>query len=210
MNIKQPTAGEVWRVACSGELLAVVVFAWAQEGLPTDLRIVPLSIGPDALEMSSERDVVLGQGHHGLAAPGGAVIAQAWNARTIAAEDLAYSVGSVSDEALEIIRAAEMIGIAPNAEEGIQEWLGPRGSASATRRSSAARESIRRWDDAARVCELFRAVQPRNMTRAEFRARPMYEGAVVVVKSDASVEFYSGEFPAVSPRTDENQLSRAA
>ena len=104
--------GQIWRV--SATLLALVVCVWEEDGNGEDIRIVPLSRAGDMPLVFTDRDVRIS----GLlrAAPV-SFVAHAWLAQSMTSSMLLAVEGTVSSEALASVRNAELVGLAPDAEQ---------------------------------------------------------------------------------------------
>lgn len=146
--------GEI-RPLLHSNLRGVVVAAWSDED-GEDLRVVPLSFTPEWFSMATDRDVLLTEQE---LEPGARAVAHTWATRTIPASHLGDVRGTVSSDALRVIRSAELIGLDPQASTEFREWRGRSLAGNSDPRVALMRSLLQEWDTAERDVILLHAVE---------------------------------------------------
>jgi hypothetical protein len=132
--------------------VAVVVAHWADaEG--EDVRIVPLS-SAGARQWMTDRDVHLTPQDTD---DGSERVAHVWLARTLSSDLLGASQGSISTDALRVIRDAELIGIDASATAKHSDWRGTPLASDVDPRLAWMQQQLRNWEDAEQTARLFRS-----------------------------------------------------
>ncbi len=116
----QVNVGEIWRI--TDALLAIVVCAWDEDGNGEDIRIVPVSRAGDAHWVFTDRDVRVSGTLGGSSVE---LIAHAWLSQSMTSAMLLSRDGEVDRPHLERVRSAELIGLAPDAEDRDRDMRGP-------------------------------------------------------------------------------------
>jgi hypothetical protein len=204
--------GEIWRV--TDALAVLIVCAWTEDVHGEDIRIVPVSLASAMPRIFTDRDVHATATMLGVPAD---LIAHAWLSQSMASVMLLRREGAVGAETLAAVRAAELIGLVPGAEDQHRELRGSSISGPDDSRLPLMREMV----DAVNR-ELLTVFRRRRkgvpITRAEFTPSPKW----LLLPSTESIVVSNGLFDewtaadvmcASSPAEDSEDMdafSRAA